>query len=212
MADNDVTDDDRKAREWASSPARQSNGLLAPVARAILAHVPAPPATLADELRDICKKYSGDVEVDLEPLADRADELEERARQVESLRDRGVALVHERDEARASLKRERASLKRESEARSQWMEFCRKAEDEVRDLTAEVERLTSGRPTRAIEQAECLDKFQVGTVGRTAQTLEAWQRDVYGWNSTNRTGDFASKDIIERFGPMTILYSPEVSE
>lgn len=47
-----VTDDDRKAHEWASSPARQSNGLLAPVARAILAHVPAPPAALADELRE----------------------------------------------------------------------------------------------------------------------------------------------------------------
>lgn len=205
MTDNNVTADDCLAHDFAdrilatTHKSFYSKDIWA-AARAIKSNVPAPPATLADELRyRATLLYNGDPDGD-------------SAAAISALADRVENVVKERDEARASLKRERASLKRESEARSQWMEFYRKAEDEVRDLTAEVERLTSGRPTRAIDQAECLDKFQVGTVGRTAQTLEAWQRDVYGWNSPNRTGDFASKDIIERFGPMTILYSPEVSE
>ena len=81
-------------------------------------------------------------------------------------------------------------------------------ERELSEARAEVERLASGRPARIIDQAESLDRFKVGTVGRTAQTLEAWELDVYGWNSTHRTGGFASKDIIDRFGPMTILYDP----
>ena len=82
-------------------------------------------------------------------------------------------------------------------------------ERELAEARAEVERLASGRPARIIDQAESLDRFKVGTVGRTARTLESWERDAYGWNSPNRTGGFASKDIIDRFGPMTILYDPK---
>lgn len=72
-----VTDDDRKAHEWASSPARQSNGLLAPVARAILAHVPAPPAALADELREWgARPFDGLNWTGFHDLADRVEAVE----------------------------------------------------------------------------------------------------------------------------------------
>ncbi|OLT55860.1 hypothetical protein BJF89_13820 [Corynebacterium sp. CNJ-954] len=51
-----VTDDDRKAHEWCAQEVDGTPEGVLPhlhaVARAIRAHVPAPPATLADEIRD----------------------------------------------------------------------------------------------------------------------------------------------------------------
>lgn len=111
-----VTDDDRKAHEWASSPARQSNGLLAPVTRAILAHVPAPPATLADELRGTVQDLSQVVglgtfdglEEAITDIADRVEAIEKENRDMErelnNARDERDEAQHELDEAQADLR------------------------------------------------------------------------------------------------------------
>ncbi|MDN5684843.1 hypothetical protein, partial [Corynebacterium glyciniphilum] len=69
-----VTDDDRRtAYEWCDSPARQATEALAPIIRAIRAHVPAPPATLADELRAL---DGAPWEMDFSDLADRVEAVE----------------------------------------------------------------------------------------------------------------------------------------
>lgn len=104
MTDNAVTDDDlRVVYAWLND----GYGEDTPIKRVLRAYLPTPPRPLADELRDICKEYSGDVEADLEPLADRVDEMEGK------LRDTYKALVFhiensakcmaERDEARADV-------------------------------------------------------------------------------------------------------------
>lgn len=156
MTDNAVTDNDlRNARLWAKrvDPPHTNPGYsgtprdIYNAARVILDTVPAPPATLADELRVMLEKRDAGEVTSFAVLLARVEAVEkerddwslcadsEHKLHLEAL-ERNKALLSERDEARASLKRE-------SEARSQWMEFYRKAEDEVRDLTAEVERLTA---------------------------------------------------------------------
>lgn len=62
---------------------------------------------------------------------------------------------------------------------------------------------------RIITDPDELAEIRGFAIGMTARTDEVWQPGLYGWHSPNRTGKFSSKDIIERFGPMTILHDPE---
>lgn len=156
-----VTDDDlRKAHEWARMAANNdADPADAPwriVARIFLDTVPAPAKSLDEEIREIGRRFPGsNEEAELLTLADRVEALE-RARKnlvhnCDVLLDKHQVAVNERDGARASLKRE-------SEARSQWMEFYRKAEDEVRDLKAEAERL---RKELGDERSEVHESSQI---------------------------------------------------
>ncbi|MDN6706912.1 hypothetical protein, partial [Corynebacterium glyciniphilum] len=95
-----VTDDDRRtAYEWCDSPARQATEALAPIIRAIRAHVPAPPATLADELRAL---DGAPWEMDFSDLADRVEAVEKHNEEVVGIVD---DLTEQRDEARAEVER-----------------------------------------------------------------------------------------------------------
>ncbi|MDN6706402.1 hypothetical protein [Corynebacterium glyciniphilum] len=64
-----------------------------------------PPATLANALRNLPKAYATSSYLDeqLNALADRADELEERTRQAESYAGKYHEAIQQRDEARAKL-------------------------------------------------------------------------------------------------------------
>lgn len=176
MQENDipVTDDDRKAREWADGHSLEVHGPWAPIARAIRAHVPAPPATLADELRTASWG-------DIPALADRVEavEKENRAALNHAYDERDEALV-ERDEARTKVEEveghlskswrqrdakdvelERLSREREQQEKAlvehgRLLAEARAAFDEVenrnlnleadlRESHAEVERLTAER-------------------------------------------------------------------
>lgn len=105
-----VTDEDcRKAHEWAvthRAPTVPDEARAA--ARAIRAHVPAPPATLADELRKLATVLPVERqwldEIDLLAARVEAVEKENRAALNHAYDERDEALV-ERDEARAEVDR-----------------------------------------------------------------------------------------------------------
>lgn len=125
-----VTDDDRLAHKWAHA---NKGGSHDSVARAIFRHVPAPTATLAEELRKVAADYDRDgypepIET-YRHLADRADELEERTRQAESYAGKYHEAIQQRDEARAE--------------RDEFMNDMISSERKQAKLEAEVERLTA---------------------------------------------------------------------
>ncbi|MGP9622552.1 hypothetical protein ACT3S7_06175 [Corynebacterium sp. AOP34-AQ2-28] len=81
MPDQTPVTDDRIAHQWESKHRNDGNVGLAAVARAIRAHVPAPPATLAAELRyRATLLYNGDPDGDsaavINALADRVEAVE----------------------------------------------------------------------------------------------------------------------------------------
>lgn len=112
-----VTDDDRKAREWADGHSLEVHGPWAPIARAIRAHVPAPPATLADELREAVSglPVESKLKHQIGSLADRVEEMEERTRQAESYAGEYHQAIRERDEARAEVERLTAQVARQQQ-------------------------------------------------------------------------------------------------
>ncbi|WP_312981016.1 hypothetical protein [Corynebacterium sp.] len=164
-----VTDDDRKAHEFSDSvhnnPDCYGDSIRA-AARAIRAHVPAPPATLADQMRTIADIIGSDFDAEaqrLDTLADRVEAVEKHNEEVVGIVD---DLTEQRDEARAELDRasvafdevEALNLNLESdlhEARAevQWRsELLGRKDIRIRDqrrelarLNAEVERLTRDR-------------------------------------------------------------------
>lgn len=161
MTDNDVTDDDRrKARLWAEKvdPAEVNPGYIGTprdiysAARVILATVPSPPATLADELRDICKKYSGDVEVDLEPLADRVEAVEKESERVETLKKQWAEVV--------------SDLTDQTKLTSQYV-------TERDEAIAEVERLS-----RDLESQALLNKLKQGQVNASRAERDEFQNEM----------------------------------
>ncbi|MGP9720128.1 hypothetical protein [Corynebacterium sp. AOP40-4SA-5] len=105
-----VTIDDRNAHAWADrilDPSTVTTPDELPAARAIRAHVPAPPATLADELRyRATLLYNGDPDGDsaavISALADRVEAVEKE--RDEHVRDYRV-VRNQRDEARAEVER-----------------------------------------------------------------------------------------------------------
>lgn len=136
MTDNAVTDDDRKAHEWADCHA----GTNAAVVRAIRAHVPAPPATLADELRKWSDNYDHDSQSnrpwnDLDNLIDRVEAVEKEnsdgLHERSILYDRWKFAEDERDEARAE--------------RDEFQNEMISSERKQAKLEAEVERLAGDR-------------------------------------------------------------------
>lgn len=106
-----VTDDDRRnARKWAEQWT-DANGMPEKnaAARVILADVPAPPATLADELRawGACP-FDGLNWTRFHDLADRAEAVETENRDTDRVLNEAWA---ERDEARAEVERLTATFK-----------------------------------------------------------------------------------------------------
>lgn len=127
-----VTDDDRKAHEWADEVEDDQDWARAQaVVRAIRAHVPAPPATLADELRGVdLQMENNDLRRKLNSLADRAEAIEKENRDTDRVLNEAWA---ERDEARAEVERAKNVAGRES----------LNLVNAQRDHRAEVERLTA---------------------------------------------------------------------
>ena len=226
----DITDQDRRvAHEWAASIGPEMDCLSAntrAVARVILATVDAPAPTLAEELRSWAEDASYDEDRDnLLHAADRAEQMEhgiaEARAEVEKERDFGVALAHERDDARAKverLKRDLAEAYKTRDAR----------DDEVDSLRADVERLTAlnERLRKTDNYREFRDKFLTVQKGAesNAESLgpadvkpgEAWivecrgerrtavkdHDDAVPWCTFNADGWFLAEDNEE----VTLIY------
>lgn len=109
-----ATDDDRKAHEWAHANKGRAHDS---VARAIFRHVPAPPATLADELRAWGDKFGFCTATNKNSKAFRA--LADRVEAVEKHNDEIVGIVdditEQRDEARAEVERLTAQVARQQQ-------------------------------------------------------------------------------------------------
>lgn len=173
-----VTDDDREAHVWANEVSDDSEwGRIQAVVRAIRAHVPAPPATLADELRAHAK-WERDIgatghSADLYALANRVEAVEVENVSLRIERDQADYLMkkadRELDESRAAEKAvQRACDDWEAEARkvrgdldeargevAAWMKVYQALTDQhtatvaaLDEARAEVERLTRGRTSK----------------------------------------------------------------
>lgn len=143
MPDQTVTDDDRrKAHEWARMAADNNhdphNAPWRVAARLLLDHVPAPPATLADELRVMLEKRDAGEVTSFAGLLARVEavEKENRATLNHAYDERDEALV-ERDEARAEAKTWREQDENYREFRGKF----RTVQQERDEARAEVERL-----------------------------------------------------------------------
>ncbi|MGO1991992.1 MAG: hypothetical protein ACTH2Y_09215 [Corynebacterium sp.] len=212
-----VTDDDRKAHEWAHANKGRANDS---VARAIFRHVPAPPATLADELRTASWG-------DIPALADRVE-----------------AVVQERDEARAEVERLTSGRTvRESRtvalpdpadvpSEEMWLirtkkdqlmagvrnpngdwsvlahnGFARECELDDEDVTL-VSRLVPD-VRRVIDRPEDLDALPAQSIVLDVGG-DAWQKDFEGDFQT--VGSWRSSDVlIDTYGPVTVIHEPEVT-
>lgn len=170
--DTPVTDDDREAHDWADTVGNQKgwSDRIHAVVRAIRAHVPAPPATLADELRtrahacigpDGNPIFGGD-ETPL-VLADRVEaverELNSERRNTQHLSDllmresdSSTKLSAALDEARAEVEQWQSNtgqanldLAKAQRERDDAREKLADKLDEVAQLHAEVERLSRDR-------------------------------------------------------------------
>ncbi|MGP9760930.1 hypothetical protein [Corynebacterium sp. AOP12-C2-36] len=155
-----TNDDRRSARLWAEKvdPAEVNPGYIGTprdiynAARVILATVPAPPATLADELREWARSTPEegahwDEWDDFNALADRAEAVEKHNEEVVGIVD---DLTEQRDEARAEVERLTASLNRQCTTATPSVhntDVLTVSSDTLPDR-AEVGSLTSGRTVR----------------------------------------------------------------
>lgn len=145
-----VTDDDRAAHEWCDSPARQSTEALAPIIRAIRAHVPAPPKSLADELRASVQDLHQVVELGT------FDGLEET-----------VMDIADRVEA---VEKELAGTKRDyTECQEELIEDAREREGVLAPAPQII---------RTVEELEALDRDSVVTSGAAVRPAWALQWDL----------------------------------
>lgn len=155
-----VTDDDRIAHQWESKHRNDGNVGLAAVARAIRAHVPAPPATLADELREWgVRPFDGLNWTRFHNLADRVENVVKEGREYASKADQwevtAKRLASERDEARdgrdahrdlanrlsAEMERMKDSHRIAIQERDEWGEENGELRAEVELLAAQIDRL-----------------------------------------------------------------------
>lgn len=203
----DMTDQDRRnARLWAEKvdPPQTNPGYsgttsdIYNAARVILATVPAPPKSLADELRRfgsqcLCKAD----EEDLSALADRVESVEkEFDLSQESLAetlDREDIAIRERDEARADLatvtrQRDEARQRNddlmlgcEGRDAAEWMTLCDEAradagdkEREAQYLSRMVSELTSRNATLALQRDEA--RAENEKLRRTDNYKEFWDK------------------------------------
>lgn len=157
-----VTDDDREAHDWADTVGNQKgwSDRIHAVVRAIRAHVPAPPATLADEIREADWNGLGD-QIIAGRFADRVEAVEkerdEARTKVEEVEGHLSKSWRQRDAKDVEL--ERLSREREQQEKAlvehgRLLAEARAAFDEVenrnlnleadlRESHAEVERLTA---------------------------------------------------------------------
>lgn len=98
-------EDNRKAHELAEevsiNPHRYDERMNA-MARAVKAHVPAPPESLADEIKDLGVYVPDSVVPGVYTLAERVEAVE---RENDELRERARQAIQQRDEARAEVER-----------------------------------------------------------------------------------------------------------
>lgn len=141
-----ITDQElRDAIEWGRCNEYSGDPAEANAAIVILATVDAPAPTLAEELREVADNYgmSSRAADRLHDIADRVEhDLAEARAELERERDLGVALAHERDDARAKVCQ---------------MEAARETNERMyREARAEVERLTAERDTEVPDDNDWL--------------------------------------------------------
>ncbi|MGV0868716.1 hypothetical protein [Corynebacterium kalidii] len=133
-----ITDDDRQAHEWADHQLSLdvNDEVIVTAARAIKSHVPAPPKSLADELREYAEEYAPvSRRFALRTLADRVEAVEVENVSLRIERDQADYLMQkadrERDEARAAEK----AVQR---ACDDWEAEARKVRGDLDEARAEV--------------------------------------------------------------------------
>ncbi|MGP9622224.1 hypothetical protein ACT3S7_04485 [Corynebacterium sp. AOP34-AQ2-28] len=170
-----VTDDDRKAHEWAHANKGRANDS---VARAIFRHVPAPPATLADELRTASWG-------DIPALADRVEAVEKE-------RDEARTKVEEVEGHLSKSWRQRDAKDVELERLSREREQQEKALVEHGRLLAEARAAFDEVENRNLDLEADLDL--IAAAPELAQTIAGmeWQ-----WSVERLTED-GSRWLIDR--------------
>ncbi|MEJ6549870.1 hypothetical protein PQI66_09970 [Corynebacterium sp. USCH3] len=148
-----VTDDDRLAHEWADMAENYPDEATTwkATARAIRAHVPAPPATLADELRETAgmMNYAA---TRAPEIRDRINKHADRVEAVEKENRDNVHRIIEWMGTAGTLRAEVELLKEQDEARKdelhKYREIRKNQRAELARLNTEVERLTEERLDR----------------------------------------------------------------
>lgn len=134
-----VTDDDRMAHEWAADSSPSWGPLARAAARSIKAHVPAPPAALADELRSAAGEVAG-LAIGVQFFTQNKDKA---YRRLNALADRAEAVVADRDDAVSDRDEALAWVATLTRERDEAREKLADKLDEVAQLNTEVERLTA---------------------------------------------------------------------
>lgn len=141
-----VTDDDRQAHEWADHQLSLdvNDEVIVTAARAIKAHVPAPPKSLADEIRGADWNGLGD-KIMAERFADRVAaverELAGHKRDYAECQQELIASEVDLVEAQRERDEVRAAEKAVQRACDDWEAEARKVRGDLDEARAEVERL-----------------------------------------------------------------------
>lgn len=231
----DVTDEDRRnARKWAedSRDYGDPGSYLDCAVRVILAAVPAPPKSLAEQILDIAGHISSDFGAyadDLTALADRVEDIERDNISVNAaLRTVTDERNDARDEARdwreqnendceaysEELADARADLLREGTFVDEWRQKYARLEGQADRLAGVIEKLIGVLvppefdPRRVIDRPEDLDKLPVGSIV-LAEDGDAWRKDSDGDFQT-AGGWLPSEKLIYLCGPVSVIYEPEV--
>lgn len=189
-----VTDDDREAHDWADTVGNQKgwSDRIHAVVRAIRAHVPAPPATLADELRtrahacigpDGNPIFGGDET--LLVLADRVEAVEKELNEARALLATRVD-ASRLDEARAEVEQWQSNtgqanldLAKAQRERDDAREKLADKLDEVAQLHAEVERLSRDRE----DQEKALTEHgRLLSEARANEASDSMQQQAKAWS------------------------------
>lgn len=193
MTDQTPTDDAvRRAHEWCDLhwPTDENRTPMADVIRHYRATVPAPPKTLADELRDWAgstpeEGAHWDEWDDFSGLADRVEAVEKE--------------------------NERLSRDREAQEKAlvQHGRLLSEARTEREEARAEVERLKAELDTRrVIDRPEDLDKLPVRSV--VLDRYRAWEKHPDDeWYSTELDDGFSSRQLMNYNDPMTVIHTPK---
>lgn len=219
MTDHDVTDDDlRKARQWAEKvdPPHTNPGYsgttsdIYNAARVILGTVPAPPKSLADEIREEGAGRPPGAVKRVNNLADRVDEMEGKLRDTYKALvfhiDNSTKCMAERDEARAEVTRLASIIKNHAKSESIFAPGGVIGKGAKENL----DRMNTNTSRRVIYRADDLATLPAGSVvldedGNACQKnpqYNDWNRNLY---------DMPASTLLNKYGPVTVIYEPEAT-
>ncbi|MGN0097202.1 MAG: hypothetical protein ACI38U_14205 [Corynebacterium sp.] len=183
-----VTDDDREAHLFADDVLRNPDSHSVwtnSAARAIKAHVPAPPASISDELRyRATLLYNGD------PDGDSAAAISALADRVEAVEKENKRLIGEAEERQAwnrELTEQKATLARERDAARAEAERWKVQRDEAMDRHAD-DRIALAEARAEVEQMSRQVADQMTAIHTANAEVARLTREVGWWASHGTSG------------------------